>query len=227
MKRHKHQKVYDAFDLFAKKQNEQLPDEKALAAITFSDEFQMRMQLLLRRQKHGFFVFFGTAGRRVASILIAILVAATVTTVSVEALREPVFQFFTEVFEKFTQILFVDDTPDTSQVEMEKRLPTYIPDGFTLKDETDLVLLYKTTYTNPQTEDIIRYSQKILRSGELLADTEYTQYTTILIGDRYGITYENKGVVYIVISDEHYTYTFSGTISLDDLILMAESIKIK
>ena len=97
---HKNEKLIEAFDEYVRLQNDLLPDEEALSTITFSEEFRERMHRLLSRQKYGFYVLFGTAGRRIASFLVAALVAASVTTISVEALREPVFQFFAQVFEK-------------------------------------------------------------------------------------------------------------------------------
>ena len=224
MKLYKHAKLQEAFDLFVTQQNALLPDEETVATVTLSENFKERMRKMLNRQKCGFFVLFGTAGRRVASILITLLVAATVTTASVEALREPVVQFFTEVFEKFTQVFFVDDTPDTPQVTMEKRAPSYIPEGYALEKEEDFSYVYRITYVHPETSSKIRYSQQWKESINVFADTENTQHTEIAIGHYRGITYENKGFIYVVFSDEQYTYTLSAPLPLEELIEIATSI---
>lgn len=225
MKLYKHDKLQEALDLFVRQQNALLPDDETVSEVTFSNDFKARMQKLLNRQKYGFFVLFGTAGRRVASILIAIFVAATVTTVSVDALREPVFQFFTEVFEKFTQVFFVDDTPDTSQVEMEKRAPMYIPEGYVLERDMDLGIMYRVFYKNENGE-IINYSQQIKESIEVQVDTENVQHTSIMVGNQQGVTYNNKGFNYIVFLDDKYTYVTSSSIALAELIKIAESINL-
>lgn len=149
----KNEKVLAALEEYVRRQNALLPDEETLSGVTLSEEFHLRMRRLLARRKRGFYVLFGTAGRRVASITVAVLVAATVTTVSVEALREPVAQFFTQVFERFTQVFFVDDTPDTPEVEMAKRAPTYVPEGYTVEQEMDLGTYYKITYVNENGEN--------------------------------------------------------------------------
>lgn len=222
MKLYKHEKLQEAFDLFVAQQNALLPDEETIATVTLSENFKERMRKMLNRQKCGFFVLFGTAGRRVASILITLLVAATVTTASVEALREPVVQFFTEVFEKFTQILFVDDTPKTPQAELEKRAPAYIPEGYTVETEVDLVTMYRVVYSNDKNERI-NYTQYFKRNIEMIADTESIDYTRIQIGDYQGITY-NKAVLTITFSDSKYTYTLSGDSDINELIKMAESL---
>lgn len=224
MKLYKNAKLQEAFDRFARQQNALLPDEETVNAIPLSEGFRARMHKLLRRQKYGFYVLFGTAGRRAASIVAAVLVAATVTTASVEALREPVVQFFTEVFEKFTQVFFVDDTPDTPQVEMEKRAPASIPEGYVLEKEEDFSSAYRLTYVHSSTDHVMRYNQRWKESINIFADTENTQYTEITIGHHQGITYSNKDIHTVVYSDEQYTYTLSAPLPLEELIKIATSI---
>ncbi len=221
----KNEKVLAALEEYVRRQNALLPDEETLSGVTLSEEFHLRMRRLLARRKRGFYVLFGTAGRRVASITVAVLVAATVTTVSVEALREPVAQFFTQVFERFTQVFFVDDTPDTPEVEMAKRAPTYVPEGYTVEQEMDLGIIYRIVYTN-ETGKRIRYAQQVKESMEMIADTENVQYTSITVNDYRGVTYSNKEINTIVFSDEEYTYTISSSLNADELVKIAESIKI-
>lgn len=221
----KNPKLLAAFEEYVRMQNDLLPSEEELSGITFSENFREKMRHVLMRQKRGFYVLFGTAGRRVASITVAVLVAATVTTVSVEALREPVAQFFTQVFERFTQVFFVDDTPDTPEVEMAKRAPTYVPEGYTVEQELDFGTYYKITYVNENGEKL-RFAQRWKRTGEVIADTEDVQYTEIIIDDYRGVTYSNKEITTIVFSDEEYTYTLSGPLGTDELVKIAESIKI-
>lgn len=224
MKPHKHQTLQEAFDLFVREQNALLPDEETLSTITFTDSFKQRMQKLLRRQRQGFFVLFGTVGRRIASIAVAVLVATTVTTVSVEALREPVFQFFAEVYEKFTQVLFEDDSPSPPVTELEKRMPMYIPNGYVMESETHLGFWYKSIYVN-KSGNTLRYSQRFKESVEVQADTEDIQYTNVLIGDYQGVMYNNKGFNYVIFSDGKYTYTISSDTIVSELIKIAESIQ--
>ena len=225
MKLYKHAKLQEAFDLFVEQQNALLPNEETVATVTLSENFKERMRKMLSRQKCGFFVLFGTVGRRVASIMIAILVTATVATISVEALREPVVQFFTEVFEKFTQVFFVDDTPDTPQVAMEKRAPSYIPEGYVMDKEDDFSYVYRITYIHSETGEKIRYNQQWKESGLMVTDTENTQHSPIMVGDHQGIMYNNKGTLSIVYSDDQYTYTLTAPLSLDELLIIAKSIE--
>lgn len=219
----KNDKVLAALAEYVRQQNALLPDADSLSEVALSEWFHQRMHQLIARRKRGFYVLFGTIGRRVASIVIAVLVAATVTTVSVEALRKPVAEFFTQVFEKFTQVFFVDDTPDTPEVEMEKRVPSYIPEGYTIENELNVRTLYKTIYANEQGKTI-SYTQRWKRAGELIADTEGVQYTVIEVNGYEGITYNNKEYIYLIFSDAEYTYTVSGNLTYDKLLEITESI---
>lgn len=219
---YKNEKLLEAFDEYVRMKNDLLPCEETLSVITFSEEFRERMRRLLSRQQWGFYVLFGTVGRRIASFLVAALIATTVTTISVEALRKPVAEFFAEVFERFTQIFFVDETPDSPEVEMGKRVPAYIPDGYKMEKETDLPTVYRVVYVNEIGEKI-RYAQQDRVSIEAIIDTEDITYTDIQIGIYQGLIYENKGISTIVFSDDQYTYTLSG-ISLDILLKIAQSI---
>ena len=221
---YKHPKLQEAFDIYVREQNARLPGEEELAGITASDEFKARMEKLLRRQRRGYYVLFGTTARRVASFVVALLLAMTVTTFSVEALRQPVVRFFTEVFETFTRVIFVDDTSDPEQVEMEKKAPSYIPDGYVIESEIDAGVVYRVTYINAETGDRIYYRQQCNDKYSSIIDTESINYEEIIIGDLTGLLYENKGIPTIVLANEDYTYSISGTIARDELKIIAESI---
>ncbi len=223
MNLYKSDKLTAALAEYVRRQNTLLPDDGALSRVTLSQEYRRQMERLLARRKRGFYVLFGTVGRRVASVAIAVLAAATVTTVSVEALRQPVFQFFAEIYERFTQVLFVDQEPRVLVTEIEKRTPTYISEGYVMEEESDLDTYYKVVYVNEKNEKI-RYAQRWKKHIEMQVDTEDIQYTTITIGDLQGLTYKNEDIITITFSDNKYTYTLSGSVSINELQKMAESL---
>ena len=221
---YKHPKLREAFDIYVREQNARLPSEEELAGIAVSDEFKARMEKLLRRQRRGYYVLFGTTARRVASFVVALLLAMTVTTFSVEALRQPVVRFFTEVFETFTRVIFVDDTSDPEQVEMEKRAPSYIPDGYVVESEVETGALYKVTYVHSESGERIYYRQHLSDRYSALVDTEAIDYQEITVAHLFGIVYQNKETTTIAFVDDLSSYSVFGTVSQDELIKMAESI---
>lgn len=173
---YKHPKLLEALDLYTREQDERLPDEKELKSITFSKEFLERMRRMIARHRWGYYALFGTVGRRVASILVALLIAATTATVSVEALREPVLRFFAEVFEKFTAIFVVNDVPAEPTAEMELYAPTYVPEGYEMESETKLDGVYRVVYANDSNQEI-SYVQFWESGFNVDIDTEETNYS--------------------------------------------------
>lgn len=218
--------LLNAFDLYVREQDALLPREGELSSVTLSPAFHEKMQRLLMLRKRGFYVLFGTAGRRVASILVAMLLALTTATVSVKALRESVLHFFAEVFDTHTQVTFVDETPDIDvpvETVFEPRTPTYIPEGYVMEQETEMEVAYSMVFAD-EVGNKIRYKQRFKDSMEFQTDTEGTQYAEITINEYIGITYSNKGIVSVVFSDDSYTYTLSGAVPSDELVQIAESI---
>lgn len=221
---YKHPKLREAFDIYVREQNARLPSEEELAGIVLSDEFKARMETLIRRQKCGYYVLFGTVARRVATIIIALLVGMTVTTFSVEALRQPVVRFFTEVFETFTRVIFVDDASDPVQVEMEKKAPTYIPDGYVVESEVDAGVIYRITYVNTETGDRIFYRQQWIEGNSSIIDTENSAYQIIAVNGIDGFTYKRGNEEHIIFANDDYAFFVSGTIVQEELLKLAESI---
>lgn len=214
-----------AFDLYVRRQDALLPTEEELSSVTLSSKFHARMAKLLTLRKRGYYHMFGTWGRRVATIVVALLVAATITTASVEALRERVMEFFARMFETHTVVTFVDDTPDVpDEVAFEPRKPSYIPAGYTMEKEMSSPTKCIASFVNEE-GDRIHYKQHWRESGELRANTEGIQCERIVINGYAGVVYNNKGVVTILFSDDRYTYACSASDALEELIKIAESIQ--
>ncbi len=224
MNMYKHPKLREAFDIYVREQNALLPSDEELVGIAFSDEFETRMEKLIRRQKHGYYVLFGTMARRVATVVIALILSMTVVTFSVEALREPVVRFFTEVFETFTRVIFMDDTFEPAPVEMEKKVPSYIPEGYVVESEVYTEIVYRVTYINTETRDRIYYRQEINNGKTFEMDTEGSGYHIVTLGQSEGVINENKGKITLLFTDRQYSYSLYGTVSQEELIKIAESI---
>ncbi len=216
-----------AFELYAE---ERYYSEEALEAerqVTFSPEFEARMQKLIRRQKNPYYLVFNTVGKRVAAVTITILVALTVTTFSVKAFREPFVRFITEMFEKFTSIVFVKDEEDTPQSTFifEKKEPQYIPEGYVLGSTTQTSVYYEAEYTREGYEPI-RYWQQRNGNTEMNIDTESIDYRKVYVGENEGMLYMNKDAMNLVFCNEQYRFLLVAptTLAEDEIIHMAKSI---
>ena len=221
---YKNQKLIDAFAIYVERQNALLPSEEEWNDAPLSPEFEARMQKLLAHRRHGYYALFGTVGRRVASIVVALLVSATILTASVEALRTPMMRFFTRVYETFTQIFVVKDTPVSSVLPpFVPCAPTYVPEGYEVSSVETLERHQRIRYVN-ESGRRISFTQSRSSNISITIDTEGVDYTEIRIGDYEGITYSNKGTNAVVFTDNTYLYTLSSTIDRAELIKMAESL---
>ena len=130
-------KLVMAFELYNKKLSDSLPTDEELKDITFSENFENKMQKLIRAQKISYFYLINTVGKRAAVIILAIMISLTATTFGVKAIRESVIKFITETFEKFTSVSVENEDPDI-QVEIIKTAPQYIPEGYELETEIEI-----------------------------------------------------------------------------------------
>ena len=221
---YKNQKLIDAFAIYVERQNALLPSEEEWNDAPLSPEFEARMQKLLAYRRHGYYALFGTVGRRVASIVVALLVSATILTASVEALRTPTMRFFARVYETFTQIFVVKDTTNSSVLPpFVPCAPTYVPEGYEVSSVQTVERHQRIRYVN-ESGRRISFTQSRSSNISITIDTEGVDYTEIRIGDYEGITYSNKGTNAVVFTDNTYLYILSSTIDRAELIKMAESL---
>ncbi len=204
------------------------PTQEELEAITFSDKFEQWAARFLKRQEHFWFRTFNTVGKQVAAVVLTVVLALSAVTISVEALREPFFEFITKTFEKFTLITFHendDPSPEDEFIPLKPIDPTYIPEGFELTSETVDFMMNMKTYAH-KNETIIHYSQSFKNGSQLYIDTEDATITRININEREAIFKQEYNETYLFFTDMHYIYEISGNLTKEELIKIAESIPI-
>jgi len=203
---------------------EALPAPELLQSVSVSEKTERRMERLLYHQKHFYYTWINTAAKRAACILIALFLAATVTTVSVEALREGFVRFVIETFEKGSTIWFSkEDSGSLTYPPIVPKLPTYLPDGYHLaadmSDEIELNMIYERQET-----ETISYQQSP-KGLKITLNTEGITYNKIFVAEIYeGIIFQSKGSWYLAFNDNEYMYTIIGTVSKEEILAIAESI---
>ncbi len=217
-------KLIAAFELYNNKMIEALPSDKELSKIQFSPAFEKKMKKLLSLQKKTYYYLINTVGKRVAIILLTIIISLTATTLSVKSLREAVFEFITETHKKYTKIS-VDSSEPTSQTVI-KTAPQYVPEGYKIESEIDVGNFYSIAYVNNDNIKI-RYDQEIHSGTTIHVDTEGVEVERIYINSLEGISYVTKGWSTVIFADENHIFTVAGEIPMEEIIKMAESINLK
>lgn len=218
------EKLKTAFELFNEEYCNSFSEER-LSSITFSQEFETKMQKLLQRQKKAYFYMINTIGKRVAIIILSLLIALSTVTFGVKAIRERFFEFITETYEKFTRIT-VEREDEPEELILEPIKPQYAPDGFEMVLENNYGTVYRIVYENEQKQEI-QFFQQPNYDTDFRANTEGVEVKTVYINSFEGIMYQQQGENTVIFAANDYFFTISGFIDFDELIKIAESVEIK
>lgn len=190
----------------------------------FSNEFKRKMKKLIRQSKTRSPVGAMAFLLRRAVVFVAAIIILFASAMSVSAVRVAVFEFITEVYEKFTHIFFneIRSSQDAAH-GFAIYEPTYIPEGFKLvnKNTDDLVLL-----EYEKENDFISYSQQCLENVSININTEGVKLEELEFKGLPAKYYSNQGVQNLLWYDDKYMYMVSSTLDRDIVFKIAESVEI-
>lgn len=218
----------EALLIYQKEKLSHLPPDEETEIITFTSSFESKMQKLIKAEKKPYYVIINTVGKRVACIIIAVLVSFA-AMMSVDAIREPFIEYVVNTFEKYSAVYFKNNSPITSEA-FETYAPEYIPEGYTeVKREGSSEFMYNYITYSDEFGNNIEFQQDIA-TDHISINTENTTIEKIYINSVEAIYWENLGESLILFSDDNYSFYLScarETISKEELIKIAESIKIE
>ena len=144
---------------------------------------------------------------------VAAIIILFASAMSVSAVRAAVFEFVTEVYEKFTHMFFEESPPSQeSSDEFIVRRPSFIPEGFELVDEKTagpVLLVYENG------SDYISYSQQRLEDVSMDINTEGAELEEVEFNGHPAKYYSNRGVQNLLWYDDEYLYMVSSTLDRD------------
>lgn len=193
-------------------------DQAEVEKMTLSPETEEKIERLIKKMERFYYSFVNTAAKRVACVLAAMLLATTVATFSVEALREGFLHFVVEVFDGKGSV----ELPGEPSDQAPKRL-SRIPNGFTLVSKTEneqtMICLYEgADHQNFQ----FSYHPK---GTNITVYTENTDYRTVTVGKKHeGILFENYGERFLIFNDGHHMYAIIGTLSEEETLALADTL---
>ena len=186
----------------------------------YSPKFEKKMQKLLRIQEKPIYPFIRSPMRRFASVL-AIILLFFAMSLSVSAVREPVFSFFERITEKFTEIIL---PKEANPRVFTKYRADWVPENYELSAESDHASTYRTEWKNGDSYIcFIQYTE----GAHIHLNTENTIIYEASWNNR-KISYCQKNNVYLFSWEENgYLFTLVCTtdLSLDDIQRMIESIR--
>jgi hypothetical protein len=189
--------------------------------VEFSKQYEVYMEKLLsgkipKRRK-----YFNTVGKRIAACVAAAMLIFG-GSMTVKAFREPVVEFFTNVYEKIVEIFFNDDDIAKAPSEIETVYTLgYVPEGYEMESfkMNGGKTMVMSVFTSNEDEIVLR--QHTL-DGKFVLDNEYSKYQYIYI--------DNIKVAIIEKSEEKMLYwntsEYSFMLSVELEIAEEECIKI-
>lgn len=189
----------------------------------FSKHFTRHMNKLIHTYSSGKAnIKSHIGGKRLIAILAAVIMAFSMA-LSVSAVRETIYKFVSQVYQKYTQIFF-SQTSSSSQTEsliFEAYIPSYIPDGFQLvhQEKNDMIMLEYV-----KGKDFISYDQEPLENVSARINTEGVKIENTKLNGMPAQYYSNKGIQNLIWYDSHYMYTVSSTLDRKTVFRIAESV---
>lgn len=200
---------------------------ETMEPVTFSPKFERKMERLLRAHRKPYYSLINTKPKR-AMLAVALTIILMITMVfSVSALREPVIQFFVEVYEKFSQVFFQHNEEEQFPATLEVYYtPTWLPEGYRgdPAQTLDIINLCERVYVSESGQDIL-FGQYTITSSALRIDTEGVEIESVILSGNAGLYFSNKGFQYLTWNDGQYGFSVSGPVSKADIVRLAESIQ--
>jgi hypothetical protein len=194
--------------------------------LSTSKELDKKIERMIRERGKARHLLFSFYAKRVAMIFLALLIASTVTVLSVEALRNKFFDWLFTVFPTHTRVEMIDvvSYPDIdSALQLNQYAPTYLPEGFALVDTLETDTRYKVFYANGDKKYIIFEARLISDQDHINVNTEDSDMEEIVINGRIGYyAYDDPGHM-IFWSDNLYIFSVICETSKIDAINIAKS----
>ena len=184
---------------------------------TFSERFENKMGKLIHRRQLAIYPLIKTPTRKCVALLVIVFLISSLS-LSVSAIREPIFSAFERISEKFTEIIF----PKKEQNSLTEYEVGWIPEKYRLVANTsgDIFTTREWIYENYY----ITLDQTL--SGNIHYDTEDVTLQEVIWGYK-TITYYQKYNAYLFSWSENgsfFTLTCPADLPLEDIRRMIESI---
>ena len=190
--------------------------------IKYSQKYTKKINKLIGK-KYERPVFFYTVAKRVAVIFFAIIISFSVS-MTVSAIREPIVEFFTNIYEKFIEIFYYEDDISEAPTEIKTVYTLgHIPNGYKLESIVFDDIRAITTLSNGESQ--IVFSQYLL-NGKTALDNETSNFEYVYLNDLKIAVTEKNGIKTLYWNTDEYAFKliFNIEFSNQEYIAMINSI---
>ncbi len=196
----------------------------------FSEEFEANMEELIRSQKdkkRKAYTVWAWRRARVAAVLAFMVVSVSASTVSLEASRSKLIDVVSTTSSGDTTLKFSsseDSADGLGEITFE-----YLPEGMVEVDrEEDGFLMRYIEFEDKNGQRIIFNQLAVLSSSSYVTDlnTHDMMKSVVYINGVEATLYASEDFNVLLWQERAYLYDLSGYVSTEELILVAEGIKI-
>lgn len=159
-----------------------------------SEQFLRNMKRLIRKAKwkEKYHIPVRT-GQRIAAAILMFIITTTMLTVSVDAIREKVIQWFTVVCDDY--VMYQYQTDDTHE-KFVPLYPTYLPENYEKTEETLQDDMLIVTYKNTTTGDVLIVGEMwIVDQDRIYENSEFDSVKdTSIHGREATVGYKEEGM---------------------------------
>lgn len=190
----------------------------------FSAKFERRMEKLIRRYAKPYYMLINTAAKRVACIIICIIVALSALTISVRAFLPDVWNMIVEWFDEYIMVGYSVDTNVAPDTIKDIRPPKFVPEGLEMSGELRSETVYQTDYTKDEfiVCKVKQYTYKrmfMIDNSTFIQNVQISEYSGMFstINNERFLSWDDGEYYYVIENYDRY-------LSDDDMITIAESI---
>lgn len=192
----------------------------------FSDEHNRRVDEIQKKaEKRNFFPKIFPKKRLRAAVCLCFALTISVFAVTrVEAFRLPLVRFFTEVKEKSTKFIFLEEDTTNLTKEYQAYEPRYIPDGYNIVEVSEGNGTFYMKFMNDEETQSYTFWYYATPSASAF-DTEEAGVTEFLIAGNESYAIEKNNELRVLMNKDNHQFFLRGTLSLDEACKIMESIK--
>lgn len=188
----------------------------------FSPAFERKMDKLIKRRSLPFYMLINTAGKRIAGIVIGIIIALSATVISVDALREGFVDFITMVFSDHSVVKPVETETAPETIEEIYGITADLS-GYEIVYENYSNTSVQIDYAKGST--IISFRQ-YTKNTSVHHNTESAETIAVDINGYEAIYYcDNHNYQNLVWDNGDYIISIDSNIGKNKLIEIAESVQ--
>jgi hypothetical protein len=164
---------------------------------------------------------------KVAVVAIVLLASLSIVTLSVKSVRAKIFDFFTNIFEQFSEVKTKIDFNNYAMKDINWEsyyYPTYLPDGYEYKSNETFGTLKIIEFVKGI--DLILSFNQTNTLGSIRFDTENAVVTNVSIKGNNGIIAVKDNRAFLIWNDGVTYFYLSGQVNDSDMIRIANSLEI-